>query len=328
MQHEFDGFEHPNHTQVPNDFFDRLLPMIKHESELRVTLVAIRRTLGYHTENAELSLSFLMAATGMSRRAVREGLAHAIKRGTIMIVNKQTARNGAIYGVRWNKNQGDTKDTPRGSQKIPLEVSPGYPINKGKKDKEISAGDALAPAPVIEYTQSLASKTIRSKSSSADDEFDALPSASAAKARVEVPPAVKVFREVRRSYPPRETYALIHETVGEQPDALELWRQVLIGYSAMGWNPRNILGALDFFKRGEVPSASCNGKQKPGGNGNGHGEPIGKADSIRRSFEIYEEMKRGKRANSDGMFRAAGDSQAGGAHDGCADARIIDCGVG
>lgn len=155
MQKEFDGFEHPNHTQVPNDFFDRLLPRIKHESELRVTLAAIRHMLGYHIEKKELSLSFLMQATGMSRNAVRLGVAHALKRGTITRVKKQTPRQGAIYGMRWNKNQwyfqstskseGYPQGTLRGTPTVPLEVLPRYPIKKGKKDKEISASktDAL-----------------------------------------------------------------------------------------------------------------------------------------------------------------------------------------
>ena len=41
------GFAYPNHTEVPNDFFDDMLAEIG-EAELRFTLAIIRATRGYH----------------------------------------------------------------------------------------------------------------------------------------------------------------------------------------------------------------------------------------------------------------------------------------
>lgn len=69
-----------------------------------------------------------------------------------------------------------------------------------------------------------------------------------------VHPSIAVFREVRRSYPSKELYAMIISAVGDTPDKLDLWRRILIGYTAMGWNPRNVAGALEYFGRGEVPT--------------------------------------------------------------------------
>ena len=70
-----------------------------------------------------------------------------------------------------------------------------------------------------------------------------------------LPEGVKVFREVRRSFPTKETYAMIEEAVGSLPENLNFWKQVLVQYAALGWNPRNVAGALEFYKRRELPKA-------------------------------------------------------------------------
>lgn len=68
-----------------------------------------------------------------------------------------------------------------------------------------------------------------------------------------VHPAVKVFQQVRAKFPPRETWDTIAETVGEQEHDLQLWRDVLVGYAAQGWNRQSVDGPLDWFKRREIP---------------------------------------------------------------------------
>lgn len=49
----FVGFASPNYTQTPNDFFDDLMKGIDDLSELKVTLVALRQTFGYHRERGK-----------------------------------------------------------------------------------------------------------------------------------------------------------------------------------------------------------------------------------------------------------------------------------
>ncbi len=234
MKREFDGFEHPNHTQVPNDFFDRLLPRIEKECELRVTLVAVRRTLGYHTDEAELSLSFLMEGTGMSRKAVREGLAAAIRRGTMTLAKKQTNRDGAVYGLRWSKIQRVSKDTPGGIQKVRLEVSKRYPIKKVlKESKEIGDSKTESPAPLKEaYQQTEPHHIVKDIEGEvlANAEFDALPNAShgepprAQSAGVATP--VEDWREFRRTYLDRVAFVLGHNSPssGDKAALKRIWQ--------------------------------------------------------------------------------------------------------
>jgi hypothetical protein len=63
----------PNYTQGPNVFFDEWLPEIKNLSELKVIVVIIRGTFGWHQDNAQLSISDLERLTGLSRTSVIEG---------------------------------------------------------------------------------------------------------------------------------------------------------------------------------------------------------------------------------------------------------------
>ena len=70
------------------------------------------------------------------------------------------------------------------------------------------------------------------------------------------PPAVTAYREVARRFPDRELWSDVAGTVGESETDLTLWREVVHGYIACGWNKLNIKAMLEFFKRREVPSSN------------------------------------------------------------------------
>lgn len=76
------GFSAPNHTQTPNDLFDKYM-MLMGESELKVTLAIIRKTLGFHKKSDPISLTQLQKATGLSRQGCIDGAEAAIKRGLV-----------------------------------------------------------------------------------------------------------------------------------------------------------------------------------------------------------------------------------------------------
>lgn len=81
-------YDKPNYTQAPNAFFDDHLPAIKSLAELKVTLIVLRNTIGWHKESVDLTLKELMTRTGMSRPSVVEGTDLALKRETITRVKK------------------------------------------------------------------------------------------------------------------------------------------------------------------------------------------------------------------------------------------------
>lgn len=80
------AFPEPNFTQVPNKFFDMLADNME-SSEVRVTLIMIRQTFGFHRESFKMGLSKLSDATGLSRNAVKDGAEAAEKRGTFYRTN-------------------------------------------------------------------------------------------------------------------------------------------------------------------------------------------------------------------------------------------------
>lgn len=83
------GFQSPNYTQVPNDFFPLISEM--DESELRVTLVMIRETFGYHRSDFRMGINKLAAATGLSRNGTKAGAEAAENRGTFRRLNPNGA---------------------------------------------------------------------------------------------------------------------------------------------------------------------------------------------------------------------------------------------
>jgi hypothetical protein len=91
------GFDAPNYTQTPNAFFDDVLPQINTLSELKVVTVIIRQTFGYHKQEDELSLSQLVAKTGLSKPSVVEGINAAMERGIL-----QRKQRGQGFGYSLN----------------------------------------------------------------------------------------------------------------------------------------------------------------------------------------------------------------------------------
>ena len=81
------GFESPNYTQVPNDFFDMIPDM--GEAELRATLVMIRQTFGYHRDSFKMGINKLKDAAGLSRNGAKDGAEAAEKRGNFKRVNPE-----------------------------------------------------------------------------------------------------------------------------------------------------------------------------------------------------------------------------------------------
>ena len=69
----------PNHTQTPNICLDEIFKTLT-EGELRVILVIIRQTFGWHKSADKISLNQLAEKTGMERKSVCRSLASLIEK--------------------------------------------------------------------------------------------------------------------------------------------------------------------------------------------------------------------------------------------------------
>ena len=147
------GFNAPNHTQVPNAFFDMMANMS--ESEMKVTLHAIRKTLGWHKSRDEISLTQFQEGTGLSRQSVLNGIKSARLRGTIRKAG-QGKKSTAIYQVVIDEPiKEPVSEVVNNSNQSKINTSSGLNIRpelvqnldtqkKGKKKKE----KGLHPLPI------------------------------------------------------------------------------------------------------------------------------------------------------------------------------------
>ena len=72
----------PNYTQSPNVFFDEVFKTLK-EGELRVILVLVRQTFGWHKKFDRISLNKIADQTGMEKSSVCKSLASLIAKGLV-----------------------------------------------------------------------------------------------------------------------------------------------------------------------------------------------------------------------------------------------------
>jgi len=115
------------------------------------------------------------------------------------------------------------------------------------------------------------------------------------KPKREIPPAVQVYRNVRRRFPSQELWDNIATIVGAEESALAFWRTVLKTWVARGYNPMNVEGPLEWFKQHEIPQ---NGFRKSNG-ADEHSEPIREHRPVESLEVIQARMQHASRASAE-----------------------------
>lgn len=134
-------FNSPNHTQIPNDLFDSMLPDMG-LAELKVTLAALRKTLGWQKRSDRISLTQMELLTGLSRQGVLDGAEAAEKRGTLIrmdgpitiwVVNLVDQEKEKVVKPVDHPSQASRPDLVK-----PVDTQKKH-INKGIKEKSLGA---------------------------------------------------------------------------------------------------------------------------------------------------------------------------------------------
>src|SRR5690606_40618230 len=73
----------PNYTQTPNICFDELFKTLK-EGELRVILVIMHQTFGWHKNYDKISISQIAEKSGMERKSVCRSMNSLIEKGLVI----------------------------------------------------------------------------------------------------------------------------------------------------------------------------------------------------------------------------------------------------
>ena len=98
------------------------------------------------------------------------------------------------------------------------------------------------------------------------------------------PPAARVYQSRMNRWPRRTQYRRIHEVVGDDPEDLEFWGEVVGKYDALGWNNMNVDGMLEWYGRRKLPEVT-----RKGGNG-------GQASAIAQIAAYKEKLKQQREA--------------------------------
>lgn len=143
----------PNYTQTPNDLFDHWLPLLG-EAELKVLLVIMRKTFGWHKTHDAISVSQLASITGMCEETVIKAARSLQKKGVIS--RKVIGKNGTqqtIYSLIVEEESNNTypSDNRRGKGG-PLGLNPPVKTEAQKKpsstkEKQQQAASAAAAVP-------------------------------------------------------------------------------------------------------------------------------------------------------------------------------------
>ncbi len=121
----------PNYTQTPNDLFDHWLPLLG-EGELKVLLVIMRKTFGWHKTHDVISVSQLAKYTGLREETVITAAKSlqskgVIRREVIGPIGKQQTIYSLI--IEEDSNNSYPSDGPRG----PLGLDGGGQTEAQKK---------------------------------------------------------------------------------------------------------------------------------------------------------------------------------------------------
>lgn len=96
------GFQSPNYTQVPNDYFDLVMEMTEAENHLLAAL--LRTTFGYHRDEIQLSIRDLAEICKMDPQSIQNAAKKLEERGLI----ERTVRKSRTV-TEWTVRIEDTK---------------------------------------------------------------------------------------------------------------------------------------------------------------------------------------------------------------------------
>lgn len=90
------------YTRIANELLEAVLKTPFIATHLKIILACWRYTYGFGRKEAELSLSFLANATGMSKRYISEGLNELISSNVLKVVKESTFNSSRV--IAFNKN--------------------------------------------------------------------------------------------------------------------------------------------------------------------------------------------------------------------------------
>jgi len=123
----------PNYTQMPNVILDNMAKF--QPGEILVLFAAVRHTIGWHREEAEMSISWFQAQTGLSKNGVIKARDSLIKQDYLAESVKRGCRGVKLYSVKIGTISATT--IPPDEQVLYHSVDPLKKVVK-EKDKSLT----------------------------------------------------------------------------------------------------------------------------------------------------------------------------------------------
>jgi hypothetical protein len=221
-------FDNPNYTQIPNDLLGdgseggMMADMTM--AELKIVLALSRLTFGYHRDSVRASLTTLQRMTGLSRQSVIDGATRAENRGLV-----ERKNDGGV--TQWSI----------------LVTSQASGLVNSLDQTSLENRPVDEPASLDSRPPSSKEKDLKKSK-----EKEAAPNGATTAKH----PAIQMFRSKANRYPPKTLYEEIADTVGERPDDVAFWGQVVYGWIKVGWRPTHYEGMLERFKNRDIPTTS------------------------------------------------------------------------
>lgn len=144
----------PNYTQTPNDLFDHWLPFLG-EIELKVLLVILRKTYGWHQEEDYISISQLEKYTGSTATNIGKAVKDLIGKGLVAKrIEGPKGSQKTFYSLVVQQERASITPSRDGSPPPPAAGAPPLPPREVQKkplketSKEKQQQQPAAPAAV------------------------------------------------------------------------------------------------------------------------------------------------------------------------------------
>lgn len=144
---QFDGYDAPRYTPVPDDLFDWQLADLG-LAELKVLLFIIRKTLGYKKDGDAISLTQICEATGLRRKAVSQAIRTLEERRAIRVLRRKSPRGDAainLYTLNIRGEGGGFLEKPRWFPQETTVVSSGNQQEQILQEQNIQESKIESP---------------------------------------------------------------------------------------------------------------------------------------------------------------------------------------
>ena len=308
----FPGFLPPseNWSKLPHELIDAMAGM--NAAELKVVLYILRHTWGYGDALKQISIdefckgrqradgSRIDNGCGLSPNSVRSGLDAAVQHGmiTVTVDDSDAARIRKFYAIRMAGESG-VQNLRAGVQKLnpdAQKLNPGLPKIEHRTEKETlernSVNSLSTPGPAAaEFSDPriILSDPVQGPKQTVHEQagLDPRQLSGGLYAPGEGDTPYRVYREVFDYTPGRTVIQAMNETVGNDPAALQRWRDVLKAYALSGKTSAWVKVQLEWFRDGIPAAWDPNQTRKATQNGNAN------ANAPRRSDRKSAQAGRG-----------------------------------